>query len=193
MRSRELSSLVLATSDRPCDDALAEYAASRLGLPVFRGDVDNVAGRTLACAENEGADWFVRINGDSPFLDANLMDEGIRLAIEAGADLVSNVVDRSYPYGIAVEVFRTITYRRVIPEFDAMEREHIARHFYQHPERFRIVSLPPSADPSLVGVRLTVDDQVDLENVSELLAALGDEADSAGYERVAELARALRG
>jgi len=188
-RSAGLSGLILATSDRPCDDELAAHAASALGLAVFRGDVEDVAGRALAAALAHDAGWFARINGDSPFVDAGLLDAGIRLAAETGADLVTNVLERTYPYGIAVEIFRTDTYRRAIVDFDAFEREHIARHYYQHPDRYRIVSLPPSPDPGLSEVRLTVDDADDLAAAREIVRQLGDEADRASYLRVAELAR----
>ncbi|MBL9153184.1 MAG: NTP transferase domain-containing protein [Verrucomicrobiales bacterium] len=192
-QARELDDLVLATSDRPCDDALADYAAGPLGLPVFRGAVDDVAGRALAAAESRGATWFARINGDSPFVDAALLDAGIRLARETGADLVSNVIQRSHPYGVAVEVFRVDTYRRALPDFDAFEREHIARHLYQHPDRYRLASLPPSPDPALAGLRLTVDDADDLAAVRATVSRLGDDAATAGYLRVADLIREVRG
>ena len=192
-RSAGLTGLALATSDRPCDDALAAHARDPLGLPVYRGDLEDVAGRALACARAREAEWFVRINGDSPFVDAALLDQGIRLAIQTGADLVTNVLERTYPYGIAVEIFRTDRYQRAISGFDAFEREHIARHYYQRPDQFHIVSLPPSPDPALADVRLTVDDPDDLQRVREIVRRLGDQADQAGFLRVAELAREVQG
>ncbi|MCP5540631.1 MAG: NTP transferase domain-containing protein [Akkermansiaceae bacterium] len=192
-RATRLDRLVLATTDRDCDDALARHAEESLGIEVFRGDPENVAGRALGCAESCEADAFVRINGDSPFVDPELLDEGIRLLGDSGADLVSNLLDRTYPYGVAVEVFRTETYRRVIGDFDACEREHISRHFYQNPDRFRLVSLPPSVDPGFAEIRLTVDDPEDLRTVGEIVRHLGAGAISAGYEAVATLARALQG
>ena len=191
-RSKEMAGVALATTSRPCDDELARHVAEDLGGDVFRGDLEDVAGRALTCAIERGAEWFVRINGDSPFVDASLLDAGIRLARESGADLVSNVLDRTYPYGIAVEVFRTETFQRVHESFDALEREHIARHFYQHPDRFRLVPLPPSPNPELAQVTLTLDQPEDLGVIGGIVCALGDRVVSADYETVAKLARTFR-
>lgn len=192
-RSRRLDGLVLATTDRPCDDALAEWAAGELKVSVFRGETEQVALRLLRAAEGRRAEAFVRLNGDSPFLDGALLDEGIALARASGADLVTNLRPRSYPYGIAVEVFRAASFRRVVEKFDAFEQEHVSQYFYRRPGEFEIVSLPPCPGDSLAEVRLTIDDEADRAKMRALVERLGAEVVSAGYARVAQLAMGLDG
>ena len=128
----------------------------------FRGSEDNVAKRVLECAENHGWRQFVRINGDSPFLDPGLIDDGIRRLIALRFDVITNVQPRSYPYGIAVEVFRTAAYRAGYERMrDAADFEHVSRHFYAHSADYRIGQIA-SADCDCTDVRLTIDTLEDL-------------------------------
>ena len=97
---RSLAQVVLATTERGVDDPLAAYAQSA-GVAVFRGATDNVAQRCVDCATLHGADYFVRLNADSPFPDPALIEEGLRaldadpppdLAIEI--EISRSVLDR---------------------------------------------------------------------------------------------------
>jgi spore coat polysaccharide biosynthesis protein SpsF len=60
--------VVLATTDRPEDQALAAVAQD-LGAFVFRGDADDVLGRFVAAAEAFDFDHIVRATGDNPGVD----------------------------------------------------------------------------------------------------------------------------
>src|SRR6187401_1254787 len=98
--------VVIATSDRPVDDPLADCCQAR-GWPVFRGSADDVAGRLLACAEHHGWEWFARINGDSPLTDPELLGEACEVASFDDHDFVTNLQPRSFPYGVSAELLRT--------------------------------------------------------------------------------------
>ncbi len=192
-RATRLSALTLATTTRTIDDELAFHAEQRLGIRVFRGATDDVASRALECAEEQGAAYYLRLNADSPFPDPKLIDAGISLAESSNSDLVTNLLPRTYPYGTAVEIFRTAACRRVIDSFDETQREHVSQFFYRHPERFQIQSMPASPDPSMCTVRLTVDDPEDLRRVRHIILKLGPDAETADYERIVEIWRGLEG
>jgi spore coat polysaccharide biosynthesis protein SpsF len=179
-----LDGLVLATTARAVDDPLADWAG-REGLDCFRGDLEDVAGRFLACARRRGAEAFVRLNADSPFLDPALVDEGLR-ASGGDADLVSNLPGRSFPYGISVEVVRTSALERAHGRMTAEERVHVTAHFYAHPEEYRIVPMT-CPDPSLRTARLVVDTEEDLRRFASVAARLADRVTEAGYREVAAL------
>ena len=165
------------------DDALVEHCA-RLGVCVYRGSAANVAERVLLCAEKHGWQQFARINADSPFLDAGLIDEGIRGLLADELDVVTNVQPRTYPHGIAVEVFSTAAFRRSYRNMqDADEHEHISRHFYRHADRFRIGVIPPAAR-DYTDVRLTVDTPADLKRAAVLIERLGPNAETATWREI---------
>lgn len=190
-RARELDYVVLATSSELSDDPLAA-AAERAGAPVFRGDLSDVTGRVLACAREFGLDAVARVNGDSPWVDPTLLDRGVALMRESGVDLVTNVQERTFPYGVAVEVVRTAALERVCSEAsDPAHFEHVTRLMYDNPECFEIVNLR-SDDPGLAELRLTVDTLDDLQRFEELCQLFGDEAATVTTSQVAVAARARR-
>lgn len=181
-----LSTVVVATTTRSVDDALVEYARSA-GIAAFRGAVDNVAERCLRCAEAHRADFFVRLNGDSPFPDPSLIGGGLAIARRMRRlDLVSNLVDRTFPYGVAVEVINVETLERIIPTLDSAEAEHVTKRFYDRPGEFSIHQMV-STKLGMPQARLVVDTPEDLTMFKTLVERLGPRALDAGYEEVAQL------
>lgn len=189
-QAAQVHSIALATSDRACDDALANWAA-QAEIAVHRGSVDDVATRVADCAAAQGATHFIRINGDSPFADAGLIDAGVQLAFDSDADLVTNLMPRSYPYGVAVEVLKLKTYREALPHFTPEEREHVTQHLYRNPERYQIQALPPATTLGLTTVRLTIDEPSDVGIIAALAQRLGQRLLLAGYEEVSRLTEAV--
>ena len=59
--------IVLATTNRPQDDVLAE-TARQAGILSFRGDEDNVLDRFIRAAEVFGINRFIRVCSDHPKL-----------------------------------------------------------------------------------------------------------------------------
>lgn len=57
--------IVLATTDRPQDDILAEVAREA-GICCYRGDEDNVLDRFIRAAATFNLDRFIRVCSDNP-------------------------------------------------------------------------------------------------------------------------------
>jgi len=94
-----IDSIALATSNRLVDEPLSEFAKTN-GIVCIRGSLDNVAERFLLAMEALDLDAAVRINGDSPLNDPALISEGILRFRKGNFDLVSNVPQRTYPFGV---------------------------------------------------------------------------------------------
>ena len=101
--ARHPSKLVVATTDEPSDDALAAFLLGR-GCSVHRGPFKNVLGRFAACAEAWDASHVVRLSGDCPLTDPQMIDAAVELATKSGCDYVGNLEQRTYPHGLEVEV-----------------------------------------------------------------------------------------
>jgi spore coat polysaccharide biosynthesis protein SpsF len=155
--------LVVATSTQPSDDPLGAYLES-LGVPVFRGSLDDVLGRFQACLDAYPCDWVLRICADSPLLDPAV----IRLALDAVGDemdVVTTTSPRTFAKGQNVELVREAVLLGLDgPELTAEDREHVTRFLYRHPERFRILTLE-SGDPALAGHSVVVDTVDDLKRL----------------------------
>jgi len=179
--------LIVATSDRAEDDVIAAFVEKE-GAACFRGDLDDVAGRALACADRYGLSRFARICGDRPFHDPGLIDRLRAMAESADADLATNAQRKTYPPGATAEVIRTQALRAALAQTqDAEDREHVTRYFYDRPDRFRIVNHEAAAgiDPRL---SLVVDTPADLDRARFIAERLGDDVATATLERVLDLA-----
>jgi len=161
-----LNTLVVATTARSEDDIIAAMAVE-CKAEVYRGSLEDVAGRLLGCARQYRGDYFIRLNGDSPCLDAALVAEGIGYCPE-GYDIITNIPPRTYPYGISVEIMKTDTFAKCYPDMTVADREHSTRHFYNNPDKFRLKEII-NPEPLHIETRFTVDYPDDLERLNEFL------------------------
>jgi spore coat polysaccharide biosynthesis protein SpsF len=181
-RVEGLDGVVVATSDDGSDDAVAAFCAGR-GTPVFRGPLDDVAGRMLRAGRAHGFDAIVRISGDSPLLDQRLVAHAATLMRETGADLVTNVRPRTFPPGQSVEVVRADVLARALDGMSADEREHVTGPLYR--AGTRIVRF--AADPPRTDVRLTLDTPDDHARLEAILRAMRRPHWEYGWEEVLAL------
>lgn len=144
-RARRLDRIVIATSDQPDDDVLAEEGA-RLGIPVFRGALADVLDRFHGAIAAQGErDQVVRLTADCPLADPALIDACVARQLESGADCTHVGPGWSFPRGLDVEVVRVAALEAAWAESaDPYEREHVTPFIYRRPERFRIEAVTRS-------------------------------------------------
>jgi spore coat polysaccharide biosynthesis protein SpsF len=170
-RAKRPDKLVVATSDDASDDALARLCEEG-GVAVYRGSLNDVLSRFVGAARLYGApDWVVRLTGDCPLTDPEIIDRVIEEAWRADADYASNAVVPSYPDGLDVEVMRYEALAAIAaePRSDA-EREHVTLSLYRQPERFKIHHVRSAEDNSRL--RWTVDEPRDFLLVKTIYEAL---------------------
>ena len=171
-RELHVDERILATSNETSDDELAEYVSSR-GYSVYRGDLDDVYGRALSCAEEYGLDAFARINGDSPFTDINLIDKGFEKMISNNLEFISNIIQRTYPYGVSCEVIRTSLLQRYDSnQYRSVSREHITQILYQNLDSIRHGSM--ESEENFSDLKLTVDLPGDLKRIQRIYDYFGN-------------------
>lgn len=180
-RCRTTDALFLATSTEAEDDPLARCVTAH-GVTVHRGPHEDVAGRLLGAARATGADAIVRISGDSPFADPLVVDETVRLFRALRPELATNVLVRSFPKGLSVEVIEVASLARAHPGMDPDWREHVTTGFYRHPERYRIAAVTSGMDAG--AAQLSVDTEEDFRVAERILDRLDEEGDVAGWHEV---------
>lgn len=181
--------MVVATSDLPQDDALAALCAG-LGVECFRGPHEDVAARYRLILERRGFEFFVRVCGDSPFLDQSLVRRAVDLFRAGPCDLVTNVFPRSFPKGFSVEAMGSAAFRGQAL-VDAEDREHVTRYWYRHADRFAIRNFSSGAD--LGGIQLSVDTAEDFRLFEAVLARMERPHWDYGYAEVIDLYRSAAG
>jgi spore coat polysaccharide biosynthesis protein SpsF len=169
-RSRSMDRLIVATSDLPEDDCVAELAESA-GAGSFRGDLNDVLDRFYQAALARRPQYVVRVTGDCPLIDWELLDDCVRFALEGNYDYASNALRPTWPDGLDVEVMTFAALEQAWKEADRLpEREHVTLFINRRPERFRLGSMESDVDHS--AMRWTVDEPRDYEFVREVYDAL---------------------
>ena len=160
------SQIVLLTSTEAADDPLARYVEG-LGVEVHRGPLDDVLRRFQQCAQERGAEWIARVNGDSPLMSPRILGMVIGRA-GSDCDLVTTISPRTLPKGQNPELIRTETLLKTDRSaLSVSDLEHVTPCYYRHPEQFRIVSLK-SSRPELAEMNLSVDTVEDLHRLEAM-------------------------
>ncbi len=157
--------IIVATSNETSDDPIVAWCQKN-NTKVFRGDLEDVALRTRNCLDENSCDAFFRINADSPYVQTDLIKEAMRIFETGSFDMVTNVLERTYPYGIAVELIKSELFCQKSLEFSVSEREHITSFFYKYPRDYKIFNIKNDVDLSTY--RFVLDTPEDLEELTSL-------------------------
>jgi len=169
-RSRLINKLLVATSVEPDDDQI-ERLCDEMGIACFRGSLSDVLDRFYQAAMPYNPDLIVRLTGDCPLADPELIDRGIEFIQKKHYDYVSNVNPRTYPIGLDMEVFLFAALTQAWQEAKLpSEREHVTPYIRNHPDLFSIGNLAGSADLSFH--RWTVDEPADFEFAEKMYQSL---------------------
>jgi spore coat polysaccharide biosynthesis protein SpsF len=176
-RLQSVGTVAVATTTRPDDDVVADYCLER-GTACVRGHPTDVLDRFHAAAETLDANVIVRLTGDCPVIDPELVDTCVLAFLDARPpfDLVVNRLpwSRTYPIGLDTEVFSREALEAAWREAaEPHQREHVVPFLYENPERFRMLHLEAEADYGRY--RWTVDTAEDLELVRRVYSAFGDD------------------
>ena len=183
-RARQVHQVVLATSVDERNQPLAEHVEG-LGYQVWRGSEDDVLDRYVQAARAHSADVVVRITGDCPLLDPEIVDEVVTAFNREAPDYASNTLRRTWPRGLDTEVVALSALEIAGREAaETYERVHVTPFLYHHAERFRLLPVVGAHDCG--SLRWTVDEADDLAMVREVYAALGKD-NTFGWRQVLEL------
>lgn len=162
--------LIIATSYESSDDNI-EALCQALNISCFRGDLNDVLARYYHAAvkfkSKNAVTNVVRVTGDCPLIDSDIIDDVINLFLSENSDYCSNCAPASLPDGLDVEVFK----------FDALEqayqlakkpseREHVTPFIRNNPHLFNLSNY--NHQPDLSHFRWTVDEPNDFELVTKI-------------------------
>jgi glutamate-1-semialdehyde 2,1-aminomutase len=164
-RSQHLDQIILATSTHECNKPLVDHVES-LGYKSICGNENDVLDRYLVAAKEVAADVVVRITGDCPLVDANLVDEAILEFKKSDIDYLSNSWPPTYPDGLDVEVFGMHALERAATDaVELFDREHVTP-YMRNSGFFKTKSVINSED--LSDSRWTVDEPSDFELITKI-------------------------
>ena len=161
--------LFVLTSTDESDDQLIGMLEKNY-VSYYRGSLENVVSRYLSFMKEHQVKKVVRISGDSPLINPDVILKVIAQDQELpDADLTTNVFPRSFPKGQSVEVIPRKSLEllrdRSLSESDI---EHVTPYFYANYKEFKINNLNNTED--LSSINLSVDTKEDLLRVNQFMA-----------------------
>lgn len=158
--------VVVATSAELYDERIAGHLGS-VGIDVVRGSLDDVLGRFVqATADLDPTDRVVRLTGDNPLADADLVDELIDSVERSGHPYGRVDIDR-VPEGLGAEVFSVGALRDAAAQATAAyDREHVTP--WLRRALGELLFVPEGCPNDALAYRATVDTLGDYVRVSSL-------------------------
>lgn len=178
-KSKLIEAIAVATSTNPLDDAIVEFCAAN-NLVAVRGPEDDVLARFARAAEVTDADVIVRVNADSPFIDAEFIDHLVEALIEQNGGYVL-LEENAETAHCGVDPFTRVALDKLmlVAHDDAVAKEHVTGYFKLHPDFVPIARAKAYPKLAKKGTRLTVDTPDDLSFVEAVHARLAAKAGEA--------------
>jgi len=160
--------IIFATSNEKSDDVIERFCKKN-SYPCFRGSKNDVAGRLLNCAKKYQFNAFIRICGDNVFADKNIINSMIKIYKEGNYDVVTNTYERTFPYGMSVEIINTSFYERIYPKItDSSDKEHVTKYIYDNIEKFNVYNYR-SGNKKYKNVNLSLDTKKDFDMIKKII------------------------
>jgi spore coat polysaccharide biosynthesis protein SpsF (cytidylyltransferase family) len=175
--AKKLNQVVLATTVSPADDLLADWAEKN-SIPYFRGSESHVLERYYECAKLFEADVIVRLTGDCPLLDPQVIDDVVDayLSGDGKYEYVSNIHPPTFPDGLDTEVFSFSALEKAWQEATLLsEREHVTPYIWKHPEIFPASNVSCTVDGKSINLseeRWTLDTPSDFNFLNAVVKHL---------------------
>lgn len=164
-RASEVNQILVATSVDMRNDPLVEHVQS-LGYKCCRGSESDVLDRYVKAARLADADVVIRITGDCPLVDPELVDDAVRQFKAADVDYLCNTSPPSFPDGLDIEVFTLTALERAAQETqNEFDHEHVTP-YLRESGKFSQKTLSNCED--LSSLRWTVDEPADFEVISRV-------------------------
>jgi glutamate-1-semialdehyde 2,1-aminomutase len=160
-----IDQILVATSDDIKNESLVSHVES-LGYACVKGSESDVLDRFVKAAHASCADIVIRITGDCPLVDSDLVDEMIRQFQSKQVDYLCNNYPPTYPDGLDIEVFSFSALQKASQEAtESFDREHVTP-YLRHSSQFNIAAHTYIED--LSGLRWTVDEANDFEVIKNV-------------------------
>ncbi len=160
-KSKRLNEIIIATTKDKEDDKIANIAKKE-DVKYFRGSKENVLSRYYFAAKENNIDLVARITSDCPCIDADITDLTIDDHINRMVDYTTNLLVRTYPHGLDVEVFNfdalEKAYKNATKDY---EKEHVTPYINRNPQKFKINMVKAPKELYVPDIRVTLDTEED--------------------------------
>lgn len=164
--------IIVVTSNKSNDDAIEELSL-KLQTNCARGSESNVFSRFLKVANQNPNSTIVRLTGDNPLIDYQVLLTAVNAYKVSEAEFASTryihpdrTIERWVPKGKSVDVFSSNLIEKVSKHsLDDYDKEHVIPALYRHAIRFEAIKPTQKLENAI-----TVDDKKDYEHLQTVVA-----------------------
>jgi spore coat polysaccharide biosynthesis protein SpsF len=132
--SKFIEKLIVATTQLARDDDIYNLCKNH-DIECFRGSEGDVLSRFYECAKQYGASTVIRLTGDCPLVDPEIIDLVVVKYLSEKLDFCANTVpphSSTFPDGSDVEVFSFQALEKAYNEIDDIHlKEHVTFQFWK--------------------------------------------------------------
>jgi spore coat polysaccharide biosynthesis protein SpsF len=164
--------IIICTSDLESDNELEKLSKS-YGINCFRGDPDDVMKRFINAEKIFPARNIVRVTGDNPLTDPNLL---LKMLYYHDCNENDYTWTNSFPIGTRPEVIRTKTINTVHQNLIAPENSEYMSYMLNRPDKLK-VGCYEAEDKELTfpSASVTLDTPEDYENLKHLFKSTNND------------------
>lgn len=168
-----IDDILIATSDDNSDDKIEDFCIEKK-LNIFRGSLYDVLDRYYKAAIEYKADAIIRITGDCPLIDPQVVDKIIKTFHENQCDLCG--LSGEFPDGLDCSVFSFKSIEKAWKEAELKsEREHVGPYIEKNPDIFKIEHV--YLFNNMEHLRWTLDTPEDKQLINEIYNELYNDND----------------
>lgn len=163
---KKINHIVVATTKRSVDNKICKFCIENK-IEYYRG-TKNLIKRFLDCSNNYSEKDIIRITGDSPLVDIDIIKKMLRFYETKKFDLVTNVFPRSFPKGLSVEIFKVQILKKILTyKISVFQKEHMFTFVYSNRSKFKIYNYKSPKNYSKLN--FSIDTLNDFINIEKLL------------------------
>jgi spore coat polysaccharide biosynthesis protein SpsF (cytidylyltransferase family) len=167
-RAKSVSRIIIATSNEPSDDWLADFITTKNVAELYRGSLQNVFSRYQEIAKQVESKYFLRITADCPLVCPNTIDVMLHETEQLNIDFCSNSHKEGIIKGFDLELFsRDLILSISSEQLSLYDLEHVTPIMYQaKKETVHLVKY--NLEPYLRALNLSIDTKCDYELLQKL-------------------------
>lgn len=178
---KDIDKIILVTGKKKINAPLIEET-KRLGIDYFQGSEENVLDRFYRASLKFRPDNIIRIGGDCPLIDFNLINKGLKIFKKGNYDILSNCRVRTFPQGLDFEIFTTqalkLSWQEHFKEFKNKKEEFDKTfinptNYLRKGKKFKNKDLINNLD--LSGIRIVLDYKEDFQLIKKIYENLYQE------------------
>ena len=168
---KDVDIIVVATSTDSSDDIIEEFCI-RNNTNCYRGSLLDVQSRYLEAAKLFNIETILRVTSDCPLIDPAIVSRSLNLFKRlsfSGHHYLSNVIDRTYPRGMDIEIFSIdLLALAANNSQSSYDKEHVTPYMIRN-DNGSILQHTVKNDVNLSAYRFTVDYPKDFNQIKRIM------------------------